>query len=245
MKNIIWEDLKFFLTRLRHLEISDSLPLEEGFCVSTRCESENWVYYPHDITSPELVNEAVKFFQARGESFMWPVYEGGGDVLKACGLLYAGSLWAMTLEPEGHVPGGSDVAFEHVDTSEQSRRWADTAWRSFGGEGDTPSNYYALVEALMNDQENMSLYLAVCEGEDAGTFLITREAELTGIYYFAVLPKMRRRGIAGAMMNEICGLSEGKRLVLQATPMGLKFYRKFGFEELFAMPVYSTEEDIF
>ena len=74
--------------------------------------------------------------------------------------------------------------------------------------------------------------------------MLTHGENVTGVYYFATLPKFRRKGIARAMMSEICRLSSGKTIVLQATPSGVPFYKNFGFEELFTIPVYSNENDI-
>lgn len=243
---MIWEDLKFFLTRLTSLSVSESMTLGDkgGFCVSTACSYENWIYYPERITSRKVVDDAVKFFVDRNVSFMWPVYDGGQEVLDDAGLLYAGNLAAMSLDPsKAIIRDTPDVEIEPVhDTAE----WARTAWHGFGGGlDDTPPEYYALIDALSHDRGNLAMYTARHEGKAAGIFLITNEPELTGVYYFAVVPEMRRKGIAGAMMKEVCRLSEGKTIVLQSTPAGRPFYRSFGFDELFMMPVYSTESDIF
>jgi len=52
---------------------------------------------------------------------------------------------------------------------------------------------------------------------------------------------MRRKGIARAMMNEICRLSANKKIVLLSMEGGLLFYKNFGFEELSTIPIYSNE----
>lgn len=246
---MIWEDLKFFLTRLKFLSVSESITLgtNGGFCVSTNYDFESWIYYPERITSRNIVDEAIHFFRERNIMFMWPVYDGGTELLEEAGLLHAGDLAAMSLTPPS-IPErtNSRTVIEPVITPEQSQQWARTAWHGFGGgSDDTPENYFALVEALSRDRENLRLYLARKDGECVGTFLLTNEPELSGVYYFAVVPEMRRQGIAAEMMNEVCRLSGQKKVVLQATPSGRPFYKKFGFEELFMMPVYSTERDIF
>ncbi len=247
--NIIWEDLKFFLERLTFLPVSETMKLGNngGFCVSTNCALENWIYCPERITDRKTVEDAVKFFDDRNISFMWPVYDGGAETLTEAGLLYAGDLAAMSLNPANITHNtDSTLTVEPVITPEQSEEFARTAWHSFGGGiDDTPDSYFALIDALSHDRENLSLYLARKEGKCAGTFLITHEAALMGVYYFAVVPEMRRQGIAGEMMKEVCRLAEGKKIVLQATPSGRPFYRNFGFKELFFIPVYSTESDIF
>ena len=243
--NIIWQDIEFFLTRLKNLPVSKSLPLDEkngGFCVSTGCSFESWVYYPARVTDPEMVKNVMKFFDDEKISFMWPVYNGGERILEECGLVFAGNLTAMSYTPPQNLNPESNLRVYETD----SVAWAQTAWHGFGGEAfGTPMNYYNLVEALFNDKDNLKLYLTECEGENVGTFLTTLEKDLIGVYYFATIPEYRRQGVARVMMNEICKLAYGKTIVLQATPAGLPFYKKFGFEELFLIPIYSTESDIF
>ena len=242
--NEVWESLRFFTARLRALAVSESLPLgDEGYCVSTGTYYENWVYFPERVTH-EAVNDVVRFFGERDMTFAWPVKDGRNDVLESGGLLYAGDLAAMSLDPAGatlHVKEG--VTFTRV-TPELSYEWVCTAWLGFGGEGDAPESYREFARAMADDADNLSLYLAKYDGKNAGVFAFTNEPERVGVYYFATVPTFRRKGIASAMMSEVCRLSGGRKIVLQSTPMGLKFYRAFGFEELCKIAVYSTEEDI-
>lgn len=235
--NIVWENLRFFMCCLRDLPVSESLSLGEngGFCVSTGTYAENWVYFPERVTSPEIAEESVKFFSERGEEAMWPLYDSGGEVLESCGLIYDEDLTAMTLTPRVK-DSDSAVSVERVRTLEGAADWAETAGRGFGDDG-TVEGYRKFAEAL-SEHEGVSLYLAKYEGECAGTFLTTNGTEATGVYYFAVVPELRRKGIARAMMDEVCRLTCGKRIVLQATPIGEKFYRSYGFEELFKIRLY-------
>ena len=209
---------------------------DESFCVSTGTYSENWIYCPN----PERanVNEAINFFRERDISFMWPVCDS--ESLRYTDLIYAGNLTAMSIE-SNHVPESNpDIKIMRIDSHEHSALWARTAWHSFGGEyDDVPENYYAFIDALIDD-ENLSLSLALHDGKPSGTFLTTI---MGGVYYFGVIPEMRRKGVARAMMNEIC--RHNTRVLLQSTPSGYAFYKSYGFAELFKIPVYSTESDIF
>lgn len=238
MNKIIWDELKFFLSRLKSLRVSESMNInDESFCVSTGTYSENWIYCPN----PEKVNvnEALNFFRERNISFMWPVHDPE-SLCHYSDLIYAGDLTAMTLEPEREYEANPSVTFRQIKTHDDVSLWAKTAWHSFGGEyDDVPENYYAFVDALIQD-ENLSLYLAFHDAKPSGTFLNTI---MGGIYYFGVIPEMRRKGIARAMMNEIC--RHNTQVLLQSTPSGYAFYKSFGFNELFRIPVYSTESDIF
>ena len=194
------------------------------------------------------MKKALRFFRERGENFMWPAYSSGCEILQKEGLIYAGDLTAMMLSPSdiycsAHDDRAADAVIPESDDAED---WARTSWQGFGGGIDeVPEDYYDFMNALKDAREGVRLYSAKYQGRTAGVFLLTNEAEMTGLYYFAVVPEFRRHGIARCMMNEICRLSIGKSIVLQSTPMGEKFYRNYGFQELFRIPVYSTEEDIF
>ena len=252
----IWEDLKFFLDTLKILPVSESLVLSENssYCVSTNTDFENWVFDgcpEHEIT-PEMADMVVRFFGERGDSgeaFMWPVYadsDTNRKILALAGLVYAGDLAAMCLDPEKIALGRENkaVRIEQVTSREDAGIWADTAARGFGEE-EASESYRKFVEALSAERERVRLYLAKYDGKYAGTFLVTDEPELMGVYYFAVSPEFRRKGIAREMMSGICSQAGRKKIVLQSTPMGRNFYGAFGFEELFRIPVYSTESDIF
>ena len=43
--------------------------------------------------------------------------------------------------------------------------------------------------------------------------MLVDEPDSTGVYYFATIPEMRRKGVARSMMNEICRLSRGKKIL--------------------------------
>ncbi len=245
--NIVWENLKFFVTCLKNLPVSKNLILEnnKGFCVSTGCDFESWVFYPEKINSYEVVEDVIKFFQDNKISFVWPLYDDGEKFLERAGLIYAGDLTAMSFEPGKNSYNGHDEKIL-IKRCNDHKIFAQTVWQGFNGEiNEIPEKYFAFIEALNNYTKNFSLYIAEYENQNVGTFLITHGENLTGVYYFATLPKFRRKGVARAMMKKICELSIGKKIVLQATPSGLNFYKNFGFEKLFNIPVYSNETDVF
>ena len=228
-----------------------TLGRDDCFCVSTRCSWESWVCCPDSITDKQYVFDAVNFFRERDISFLWPVYDDNdSSILEAAGLVYGGSLEGMTLNPHNAdmTRANPEVKIRQVMNQNDARQWANTAWRAFSSFGedseDTTENYYAMFDAFLNDK-NFSLYLAELDNKPAGTFMITHEDSVTGVYYFATLHEHRRKGVAASMMSEICRLSGDKNISLQATPMGRPFYRSFGFDELGEIRVYSTEPGIF
>ena len=95
---------------------------------------------------------------------------------------------------------------------------------------------------------SLKMATARAGGEDVGTFLLAFSGSAVGVYYFAVLPSFRRQGVAAAMMDEadrIAGNAGGGRIVLQATPAGVPFYRSAGFEAHFEIPLFSMTGDVF
>ena len=149
MNRIIWDELKFFLTRLKSLSVSESMSInDESFCVSTGTYYENWIYCPN----PERVNDAANFFRERDIAFMWPVYDS--ESLRHTDLIYAGDLTAMSLESNSvhESESNPDVKILRVKSHDDAVLWAKTAWHSFGGEyDDVPDNYYTFVDSLKDE----------------------------------------------------------------------------------------------
>lgn len=247
--NTTWQELEFFLKQLKSLPVSESIMLSEnGFAVSTGCDIESWVFYPERVKDIKIARKVIEFFKAQKVSFMWPVYDGGEKVLEDAGLLYAGSLTGMVFDPAWHetlevlIPKRK---FKKTDP----RIWACAAWHGFGGEyDDVPEKYFELVKSFSENKYFSLVTHQTGENHD-GTFMIVEKPERKydplGLYYFATIPEMRRKGIAREMMYRICEFARGRKIFLQATPAGLPFYKDYGFEELCKIPVYSTTTDVF
>lgn len=241
MNKYVWEEMKFFVSRLASLSVSETLKLnDESICVFTNTPSENWIYYPNPKGDYESVRKVANFFREHNnKAFMWPVYDA--ESLRDSFLIYAGDLVAMTFKPEREYESNPSVTLKQIKSHDDISLWANITWRSFNGYGDEASDDFCeFTEALINDHENISLTAAMYEGEAAGSYLTT---VMGGVYFFGVVPEMRRKGIARAMMSEIC--RHNKLITLQATETGYTFYKSFGFTEHFRMPVYSNTADIF
>ena len=252
--DIVWENLAFFLNQLRLLPTSEALNLSPSggaFCLSTRSAfaSENWVFCPEGPASADSARAALDFFGGRGLPFVWPLRDATPealDLLRRAGLREAGRLLAMSLEvSEGGESSG--LSFHCVNSREDALRWADLAWQGFDGEAPAPDNFRELADA-MRDLPAVRLVTASDGGQDLGTFLLAIANRAAGVYYFAVPPTHRRRGVAMAMMREILRMAReagAGRVVLQATPAGVPFYRAAGFETHGEIPLFSTSDDVF
>ena len=256
----VLDNLEFFLTRLRGLSCCRSVGLPGGgFCLFTGSDSasENWVFRRGAAPDEEAVHAALCFFGecATGEGaapFIWPLPEGGG-VLPRFGLPERGRLLAMSRGcggPADTADGGNpEVSFAPVSDEAGAERWAEAMWQGFGAGPGAPGNLRVLVRGIRADG-TLTLVTARIEDRDAGTFLLASapSSSAAGIYYFAVPPRYRRRGVATAMMTEILRIARrgGKwKILLQATPSGVPFYRAAGFEALGEIPLFSASDDVF
>ena len=256
----VLDNLEFFLTRLRGLSCCRSVDLPGGgFCLFTGSDSasENWVFRRGAAPDEEAVHAVLRFFGecTTGEGaapFIWPLPEGGG-VLPRFGLPERGRLLAMSRGCVGPADtadsGGPEVSFATVSDEADAERWAETMWQGFGAEPGAPGNLHVLVRGMRADG-TLTLVTARIEGQDAGTFLLASDpsSPAAGVYYFAVPPRYRRRGVATAMMAEILRIVRrgGKRQVLlQATPSGVPFYLAAGFGALGEIPLFSAGDDVF
>ncbi len=88
------------------------------------------------------------------------------------------------------------------------------------------------------DRDNYALLLGYASNEPAGTGLIFRNNNSTGIYLVSVLEKFRRRGIASVLTSNMINLSSGLPLVLHATSAGKKVYERFHFREYCTFEVF-------
>ena len=238
-------NMRFFMERLKDIPANESLTLDNGFCVSTITEAENWVCYPGRVKDAETVKAAAEFFRERNEFFVWPVFDGGNDILTIGGLIQSESLRAMTLDADSpaQIRGNDSVTFNAVTSHEDSMRWAVCSWKGFEYDGDNPSEDFCEFAGNLAGCEDFGLYVAELNGHDCGAFLtVNDDAGFIGVYYFAVIPEMRRKGIAAAMMNEIRRLSHGKKIVLQATLTGVPFYSAYGFKDCGEIETYRNRQ---
>lgn len=248
------QNLSFTLRAFGGLSCCRMRALGGGFLLATgtKAASENWVY----LNDPRYLREALEtvgpFFEAQDLPFIWPLFPdtatAGRELLNAAGLPCRGQLLAMSCALP--APAGPDgkVGFSQVREADAAREWAETAWRAFDAPPGAPAPFAALAEGLAG-RDDFHLATAFLNGAPAGTFLLSfAPLAPVGLYYFAVLPALRREGVGRAMIREIFRVCCGRGAVslsLQATPAGVPFYSAVGFKPLFEIPVHSRSEEIF
>ena len=248
MREII-NNLREFLSCLKSLSMSESIKLDDkdNFCVATgvKSESENWVFYDDKDISAEIINQAKSFFDNKDLKFIWPVWREDLNLkLKNFNLLKSdGFMTGMYLdvknfkaEPEReNLNLNNNLKFKILDFNSSRQEidsWACTAWYGFDDGSNLQEKFLELARELVLNNK-IRLVEAALNNKSVGTVLLCEDDLNLGVYYFAVLPEFRRRGIAGLMMNKViklaCKLGKNK-IVLQATQEGEKFYKSFGFK---------------
>ena len=254
----VWENLRFFVSSLKRIKNSRFFDLNEKcFCVDTGCESasENWVYYPQKINYDD-VSKIINFFGKR--DFVFPIYEpiepiknSEIEFLKQSGLNYAGNLLAMNFV-HSKITSDFNSDFVIADNKALLNEWAEVSLRGFEVDFEKlPEQFLNLALSFENNEQIIPVIAKEkITHKNLGSFLIANsqiKTNLSGIYYFSVIPEFRRKGIARDMMNFAANFSHkfSNKIILQATPSGIPFYRNFGFKELFEIKLFSCSNDVF
>lgn len=209
---------------------------------------ENYAVFAENASIGDAAS-AISFFKERQADFIAPLLPHAprslADFLAEKGILHRESYTSMCLPLEkmrGEYPNRDVVRIVENDFA----RWAAAVWRAFGGaEGEEEKNYEPFGSYLAAHASNSAFALEK-NAEFVSTALIHETSGALGLYYFATLPRQRRRGRAAELMDGLLFSLRAKEkpLVLLATPAGLPFYLKYGFAAIEALPIYSAVEDI-
>jgi len=208
---------------------------------------ENYALFAPEARIEEIP-AAICFFKEQGLPFTVPQFKhmtrAFVDVLETCGLAVRQNYTAMALRTRAFDRAKADASFARVG-EEDIAAWADTVWEGFGGEPPTPAPYYSFARHLYETRSNR-LSLLKLDSRPASCALLHRSTLACGLYYFATVPRYRRRGVARRHMSALAGLSADlcDKLVLLATEEGLPFYTDFGFTSAADIPMRSLSQEL-
>lgn len=166
--------------------------------------------------------------------------------LRTRGFAPQGSLIWMSLEHLRHVPDGG-IPIRRVETEADWEAFSQVQTRSyFESEPDYQSWLPWLRAANLRNRgaHDQVFYLASVGDQPAGTTLLLRRGEITGIYAVATAPAFRRRGISTALLTRAVSdaRAAGAHTVTLQVNGGTPaedFYRQTGFTEAFATQIWS------
>ena len=248
------------------LEIIGGLPsscfyrfpgLLNSFIMATGINSadENWVWIKNEDYSRELLIEVIKMYEKKSLQFMWPVFPDSNIQMESdmdeFGLFARATFNAMIFDSKtdsSHKIHSSELKLltKMAITSEDASLWADTCWKGFSSEEETPPPEFVRFaqNAVLNDK--LILKLGFIENKPVGTYLLCAGS---GVYisHFTILSKLRNIGIGSLFMNEIMNYNSSvnnRFLVLLSTQSGRGLYSKFGFRNIADVTIRSFSEDI-
>ena len=145
-----------------------------------------------------------------------------------------------TLPPKGK----QDPMVTKVTIDTEAEKWAEAAWTGFDGDIPVPDGYLEFSQYLLRCPEN-SLFFLEREGLPICSALLHSTESSCGLYYFATRPEARRQGLAARLMDSLREYASrhSEDMVLLATEMGAKMYKRYGFRELFEVPVFSASDE--
>lgn len=87
-------------------------------------------------------------------------------------------------------------------------------------------------EAMARCGPALRQWLALRHGTPAGACLSWDDGAAVGLYYVAVLPEHRGRGVGRTLVRAVLDAHPGRAAVLTATLLGEPLYRRLGFREV-------------
>jgi ribosomal protein S18 acetylase RimI-like enzyme len=136
---------------------------------------------------------------------------------------------AMFLELAQIPEYKNKIIIQQVRDYDSSVKWSAAFEDSFG--------YTLSAETVMKTKDSVDYYLGFYEGETIGTIAVfNHNSTVAGIHSMGILPSMRRRGFAEALLIQVLNIAKhkgSKYATLQSSEMGKGLYRKAGFQEQF------------
>ena len=195
------------------------------------------------------LDDLLAVADARGAAFLWWLapHHGPsdlGDRLVRRGFVEVDETAAMAMDLE-NLPAEDEpppgVRIELLDGAADIDAYVDLLMRETQqSRGAAPPDARAihrqhLLGKLGNDPDSRR-FIAWLDGRPVATSRMSMAGGAAGLYTVVTMPEARGRGIGRAMTLRAmhAGREAGMRIgTLQATDMGIRIYRRLGFEELF------------
>lgn len=218
----------------------------------------NWVFNesPLNNVSAKHVDEIKKYYETLNLRFWWWVYPRGHStetvkILQDKGLrLYAKvpCMAAQLNETLTDYKLTDEIIICPVTSKNDLLVWKDISFDGFEMPARAHDTYSAFVLSFNLDAYSpQKLFLAYLDGKPVATSLLFTHKNTAGIYYVSTLPAYRKKGcgikITQAAMQS-AKESGFKDIILQATPMGERIYKKIGFEEYCQAEIYKLNKGL-
>ena len=212
-------------------------------------EDDNYAIF-NPTTSEKEMDDILNIFKEHKMPFIAPeLYndkksETLTKMLDSSGLKKKHIYTAMSLDKDNKKPNHiSRGSLLRMTSRKDARDWATASWLGFGEKLPVAENYVVFSEQLMSCGKN-ELYVFKEDDIIVSSGLTHNSESCAGLYYFSTVPKYRRRGFAHRLMDGMAheALSNYKYYVLLATAEGLPFYKNYGFNALYSVPIRALSQ---
>jgi GNAT superfamily N-acetyltransferase len=152
---------------------------------------------------------------------------------------------ASTAPPLATAPINGEIV--EVRTQTELRAWHEIYCEVFGIDRGGLRDWQAVHDALgPTGDDALLLLLAYLDGSPAATGGVYFEPHVAGLYCFTTRERMRRRGLASALVHASHAAARARgveRTLLQATAPGTPVYTKAGYREERQLPLLISGED--
>jgi GNAT superfamily N-acetyltransferase len=212
----------------------------------------NWVWNEKPLTNDNAksIADIKEIYKKINLRFWWWIYPRGQSsktisLLEDAGLRLIEKVPCMAVDLNDSALEKQitdNIKISPVKDKNDLLIWADISFYGFEMPERAKEQYGAFVSSFaLGDQSPQKLFLAYWEGKPVATSLLFTYNNTAGIYYVSALPAYRNKGfglnITLAAM-QAAKESGFKNVILQATPLGAKVYKRAGFKEYCHADVY-------
>ena len=202
-----------------------------------------------------MIEESISYFRSYKRPFLWYVTPSTrprdlAGRLESHGFTHVADNPGMAADIEELADGPpmpSGFSLEPVEDKGALRRFFDIWTAGYGYPEFIKEPFIRLYADIgFNPERPDLLYLGYLNGKPVATSMLLLEGSTAGIWWVAVLPEARRRGIGTVMTIKplMEARSRGIRhTVLISSKMGLSLYRRLGFREYTKLSYYVWESE--
>jgi hypothetical protein len=235
--------------------LNSSLKQAESVCAmhtGVTISDINWVWNEKPLKDDDEKSIATvkEYYKKLNLRFWWWVYPCGKSdkttrILNGYGLRLLTEVPCMAADLNDSLLDcreTDNIIITEVKDKDALLTWETISFHGFEMPPRAREQYGAFVSSYkIGSKSPQKLFLAYLDGIPAATSLLFTYKNSAGIYYVSTLPAFRNKG-CGLKITQAAMQSAKKSgfhyVILQATPMGAKVYKRAGFREYCHAEIY-------
>jgi len=193
------------------------------------------------------IQSKISFYKEKGLSFCWWVDSSSDSralekILEQKDFTLFGDVSGMILKtPVESISESNNIQVDVVSNVEQLRSWIYPIQSSFHM-SEISAQKYLRIFKFLNESENPPIhYTASIDNKIVASSTLFKGSHSAGIYNCATLENFRNKGILSAlvekMINDTIAMNY-EYTTLQASPMSVHIFKKFGFKDIVPYKLY-------